>query len=138
MNVLTTTRSKWVATKSQIPVCMPLGLLTESLVTVTLWHVTRSVPSAAAYGSQKSVEDATSSISRLHLVSDASPTSSEEVAVSSAPEAPAFDCTCGMPLCICEAPASSKVRISTVLLIQLKYAQCLVCRLRYFQSSNTS
>lgn len=61
-------------------------------------------------GTSNEVNAATDSISRLDIgnLSDTKP----EVSAEISPIPSISECKCGMPLCICEAPAPSKVSMS--------------------------
>lgn len=54
---------------------------------------------------------ATDSLARLSI-SDNIPLPAEEI-VTAAPEAPVHECTCGMPLCICQVPTLTEVTPNT-------------------------
>lgn len=58
----------------------------------------------ATENSRVSVDDASASISKLNLSAGTSFFDKIEEATPAPPATPAFECTCGMPLCICEAP----------------------------------
>jgi len=58
----------------------------------------------ATENSRGSVDDASASISKLNLSEGTSFFNKDEEATPAPPATPAFECTCGMPLCICEAP----------------------------------
>lgn len=66
---------------------------------------TRIKPNPRIQAVSKTVDELSTSVDKLNLAKDSSFVDKEVEDETPAPQAtPAFDCTCGMPLCICTAP----------------------------------
>lgn len=83
-----------------------LGIKSAVRVCDDCFHASRQILNGGKV-SEVDKSKATDSLARLNI-SDSVPLPEEEIATA-APEAPVHECTCGMPLCICQVPTMTEV-----------------------------